>query len=213
LWKSYCGPAAWILSLRSRKIHFLSWCHDVGFPDHCTPELPLQGHNWIITCYAVALIHGRTITGVCIRHVMLLGYIKQAVALHTDCGLPNPHQVDINYIKIMTNAVKKYKTGPKCNEMISDIIFHYIANLASCASEDSLLRAITDWIALGCYTSFCKSMQCSDNHKSFATIDDPNWGDLPNVLPIITEDFIFSSATGHWVHDVNATPNDAITFA
>ena len=92
---------------RSRKIHFLSWCHDVGLPDPCTPELPLQGRNWIIACYAVSLLRGRTITGVRIRHATLLGYIKQAVTLHIDRGLPNPQHVDINYIKVMTNAVKK----------------------------------------------------------------------------------------------------------
>ena len=100
-------------------IHFLSWCHDVGLQDPCTPELPLQGRNWIIACYSVALIHGHTITGMRIRHATLLGYIKQAVALHTDRGLPNLHQVDIYYIKVMTNAVKKYETVPKHKEMIS----------------------------------------------------------------------------------------------
>jgi hypothetical protein len=52
--------------------------------------------------------------------MMLLGYIKQAIALHTDHGLPNQHHVDINYIKVMTNAVKKYETVPKRKEMISD---------------------------------------------------------------------------------------------
>jgi hypothetical protein len=73
----------------------------------------LQGRNWIIACYVVALIRGCTITGVRIRHATLLGYIKQAIALHTNRGLPNPHQVDINYIEVMTNAIKKYESGPK----------------------------------------------------------------------------------------------------
>jgi hypothetical protein len=44
----------------------------------------------------------------------------------------------------MTNAVKKYETVPKRKEMISDSMFHYIAKLASRASEDLLARAITD---------------------------------------------------------------------
>jgi hypothetical protein len=57
----------------------------------------------------------------------------------------------------MTNAIKKYKTVPKCKEMISDNMFHYIANLASRASKDSLVHAVTDCIALGCYTGFQKS--------------------------------------------------------
>jgi hypothetical protein len=80
-------------------------CHHVGLPDPCTLELPLQGRNWIIACYAVLLIWGHTITGIRIQHAILLGYIKQAIALHTDRGLPNLHQVHINYIKVMTNAI------------------------------------------------------------------------------------------------------------
>jgi hypothetical protein len=44
----------------------------------------------------------------------------------------------------MTNAIKKYDFFPKHKEMISDSMFHYIANLSSRASEDSLVRAVTD---------------------------------------------------------------------
>jgi hypothetical protein len=128
--------------------------------------------------------------------VTLLGYIKQAIALHTNRGLLNLQQVDINYIKVMTNAIKKYETVPKRKEMISDSIFHSIANLASRASKVSLVHMVTDWIALGCYTGFRKSEWCSDNCDFYATINDPNWGNQPNELPIITEDFSFASVTG-----------------
>jgi hypothetical protein len=112
----------------------------------------------------------------------------------------------------MTNAVKKYKTVPKRKEMISNSMFHYIANLASRTSKDSLVHTITDWIALGCYTGFRKSEWCSNNHDLYSTINDPNWGDRPITLPIIAEDFSFTSATGRRAHDINAMPNDAITF-
>ena len=147
-----------------------------------------------------------------IRHATLLGYIKQAVTLHTDRGLPNPQQVDINYIKVMTNAIKKYETVPKRKEMISDSMFHYIVNLASRASTDSLVSAITDWIVLGCYTGFRKSEWCCDHHELYPTIDDPNWGDRPNALPTIADDFSFTTATGRRIHDVDATPDTDITF-
>ncbi len=72
--------------------------------------------HWIIACYVVALICGITLTGIRIRHTTLMGYIKQALALHTDRGRPNPKLVDLDYIKIMTNAVKKYQDIPKCQE-------------------------------------------------------------------------------------------------
>jgi hypothetical protein len=143
---------------------------------------------------------------------MLLGYIKQAVSSHIDRGLPNPQHLDINNINVMTNAVKRYKTVPKCKEMISDSMFHYITNLASRASEDSLVRAIMDWITLSCCMGFWKSERCSDNHNTFAIINDPNWGDHHNALPIITKDFSFSSATSCRMHDIHATPIDAVIF-
>jgi hypothetical protein len=97
-------------------------------------------------------------------------------------------------------------------EMISDSMFHYIASLTLRASEDLLVHTITDWIALGCYTGFRKSEWCSNNHNCFTTINDPNWGDRPNALPIIAEDFSFTSTTGQRVHDVDTIPNNAITF-
>jgi hypothetical protein len=175
---------------------------DVGLPDPCTLELPLQGRNWVMACYMVWLIHGHTINGVRIRYATLHGYIRQAMSLHNDRGLPNPHGTDINYVKIMTNTVKKYESVPKCKEMISDSMFHYIADLSSCASEDSLIHAISDWIVLGSYTDFRKSEWCSNHSDSFAWIDDPNWGNRPTALPVIVDDFTFSSTTGRQVHDL-----------
>jgi hypothetical protein len=113
---------------------------------------------------------------------------------------------------MMTNAIQKYKTVPKCKEMISNSMFHYISNLASHASKDFLVHAITVWIALGCYTSFHKSEWCSNHHDSFATIDNCNWGNRPTALPIIGEDFSFSSAIGCCIHDGAALPNKDIAF-
>ncbi len=83
-----------------------------------------------------------------------MGYIKQALALHTNRGLPNPKLVDLDYIKIMTNAVKKHEDVPKCQEIISDGMFHFIAQLVKRSSQDSFVHAIADWIILGAYTGF-----------------------------------------------------------
>ena len=96
--------------------------------------------------------------------------------------------------------------------MISNSMFHYITNIASCASKDLRVHSIVDWIALCCYTGFHKSEWCSDNNDSFTTINDPNWGNCPNMLSIVARDFSFSSATGCRIHDIAATPNDDITF-
>ena len=75
---------------------------------------------------------------------MLMGYLKQALSLHANHGLPNPKLADLDYIKIMTNTVKKYETVPKQQEMISNSMFHYIACLTHHTSHESLVRSITN---------------------------------------------------------------------
>jgi hypothetical protein len=112
----------------------------------------------------------------------------------------------------MTNAVKKYETVPKRKEMISDSMFHYIADLASRTSEDSLIHAISDWIVLGSYTGFHKSEWCSNHHDSFATINDPNWGYRPMTLQVIVEDFTFSSSTGCPVYELSTVADTNVAF-
>lgn len=58
------------------------------------------------------------------------------------------------YIKIMTDTIKKYKTSPKLQEVISSSMFYYIASLYCHAPQDSFIRAVTNWIILGCYRAF-----------------------------------------------------------
>jgi hypothetical protein len=59
----------------------------------------------------------------------MMGYIKQALQLHEHQHLPNPKQKDINYIKIMTDDVKKWDEVPKHQEMISDSMFCHMTKL------------------------------------------------------------------------------------
>jgi hypothetical protein len=51
---------------------------------------------------------------------------------------------NINYIKIMTYAEKRYETVPKCKEMILDSMFHHIATLSQRASNDSFIQTVVD---------------------------------------------------------------------
>ena len=141
-----------------------------------------------------------------------MGYIKQALALHTDRGLPNPRLADIDYIKIMSNAVKKYESVPKRQEMISDGMFHFIARLTKRASQDSFVRAVTDWIILGAYTGFRKSEWCNDHPVDFETITDPQWGTRATSLAIIAEDFSFATCTGARLDDIHNITDSNITF-
>jgi hypothetical protein len=83
--------------------------------------------------------------------------MSQALSLHVDDGMTSPYLADMNHIKIMTHAVKKYKTVPKHKEMISDSMFHHIAALSQRPSGNSFVQAVVNWITLGCYTGFRKS--------------------------------------------------------
>jgi hypothetical protein len=112
----------------------------------------------------------------------------------------------------MTNAVEKYETVPKCKETISDSMFHYIVALSQRASNNSFVQAVVNWITLGCYMGFQKSELCSDHHDSFATIDDPNWGNRPTALPAIASDFTFSATSGRQVHNPASLPDHDVDF-
>jgi hypothetical protein len=96
--------------------------------------------------------------------------------------------------------------------MISDSKFHYIAALSQRASDDSFVQAIVDWITLGCYMGFRKSEWCSDHHDSFATIDNPNWGNRQTALPVIASNFIFSAKSGRQVHNPASLPDHDVVF-
>ena len=80
---------------------------------------------------------------------MLMGYIKQKLLLHADHGLPSLILKVLDYIKIMTNAVKKYEEVLKCLEMISNGMLPFITCLACHASQDSFVCIVTNWIILG----------------------------------------------------------------
>ena len=96
--------------------------------------------------------------------------------------------------------------------MISNSMLHYIARLTCHASCDSLVRSITDWIILGCYTSFHKSQWCSIYHSIFKTIDGPQWYVDVTVLPIISHDFSFMTESSHCLLNIHSTHDNNIGF-
>jgi hypothetical protein len=69
-----------------------------------------------------------------IRHATLMGYIQQAVCCHT--GVP------IDYVLIMTDAVRKYERVPDCREMIHDPMMSEIISRSQAATLDSLTAAL-----------------------------------------------------------------------
>ena len=139
-----------------------------------------------------------------------MGYIKQAPQLHVHRHLPSPKTADLNYIKIMTDAVKKWEAVPKRQEMISDSMFHYMVKLYGQAHPDSLVASLCEWCFLGRYTGFRKSEWCSDHPHEYAKILDPEWGNKPNAIPLIAEDLTFLGPEGQYLGDIdNFADSDA----
>jgi hypothetical protein len=139
---------------------------------------------------------------------MLHGYISQALSLHTDSGLPSLTLADVYYVN-NDYSRKKYETVPKHKEMLSNSMFHSLAHLYK-RSTASFVHAVINSIVLGCYTGFRNSEWGPNHQDSFNTISDPNWGDCPMALPVITEDFGFSTETSQRIRDLVTTSGSTI---
>ena len=143
---------------------------------------------------------------------MLMSYVKQACLLHADCGLPRPTIAAVDYIKIMTAAVKKYKDVPKHQDLIFDGIFHFITHLDHRALHDTFIQSDTNWIILGSYTRFWKSEWCANHPVQFDTITDQKWGNHNATFAIIANDFSYALATGSHILDILSSADQDIVF-
>lgn len=164
-----------------------------------TTNPSLQARNFIIACYAVSLTKGETLLGRNIRYATLKGYIKQAIECHKCRQLPSPELADINYVKIITNAVKKYEKVPNRREMIHDVMFQHIIQIYKKhkdTSPNDLITALCEWMFLGRYVGFRSAEWCHESPTSYKRIDDEEWGDRPDSLALILGDFSFASADG-----------------
>ena len=164
--------------------------------DPCLESSPLQARNYVIACYAVALVQGETIKGFQLRHATLMGYIRRVIQLHTDRHLHNPSSAHINYISLITDAVRKWELVPNRREVIHDAMFHHLLRTSSSHHRDSFHAAATDWSLLGRYTGFRKSEWCQDSPHTYARITDPLWGERPDSIALIAEDFVLKDAHG-----------------
>lgn len=108
----------------TRKNHFLKWCEDMGINTAGTHKCDLQARFFIIACYTVSHEDGKMIQLLKIRHATLTGHIIQASKCHIDWNLPSPCRVQVDYIKTITDAVKKYKIFPHFQEIFYNIMFN-----------------------------------------------------------------------------------------
>ena len=184
-----------------------------------TKLVHLQARNFVVACYAVSLTTGETLLSKKIRYATIRGYVGMAIRCHTDLNLPSPRHADTDYIDVVLDAVKKYEAVPDRREMIHDSMYHHLIDCyesAPLGHPDSLDRAMAEWLFLGRWIGPRKSEWCGDSATSYRTIDDPEWGDRPNALPFILQDFRFLTESGaecpitreHWSDPYMDLPKD-----
>ena len=80
--------------------------------------------------------------------------------------------------------------------------------------SDAKTPAIIEWFLLGRWVGPRKSEWCSDSPTEYKRIDDPEWGDRPDALPFIFQDFRFLTFDGreikiqrhHWQRHTSTLP-------
>ena len=53
-----------------------------------------------------------------------------------------------------------------------------------------------NWSLLGCYTGFRKREWCEDSPRFYNRITNPLWGDRPDLVALIAEEFVLKDAQG-----------------
>ena len=195
---------------RSRQDHFLKWCNTVGAAAGGTQLGDIQARNFLIACYAVALVQGETLLSTKIRHNTLKGYIKMACTCHTNLGLPDPRKAPIDLIKIITDAVNKYEKVPNRREMIHDAMYEHMLVLYKkffLKDPDCFVVSLCEWLFLGRYTGFRREEWCNEKAHEYVRIDDPLW-EGNDVRSVAIEDFTFFDTKGAPVQVPQTTWNE-----
>ena len=147
-----------------------------------------------------------------VRHDTIKGYIRAAVKCHTDRRLPSPRTAAIDYVAVILDAVKKYEKVPNRREMIHDAMYDQILAMYKSgvkSSPDELRPALIEWLLLARWVGPRKSEWCSDSPTQYKTIDDEFWGDRPNALPFIFDDFVFLDSGGRVIPITSALSDKA----
>jgi hypothetical protein len=92
-------------------------------------------------------------------------------------------------------------------------MFHHMIKVALTSLPNDLHSIATDRSLLGCYTGFRKSEWCQDSPHSYARITDPLWGNRPNSIAVIANDFVLKDIDSIVVTISLTTPTSAVQFA
>ena len=164
----------------------MKFCNRMGLDDPGMAGQPPEARNYFLACYAVSLIQGQTIKGVCIKHSTLKLYMKEALAIFVERRLPHDSKPD--FLAIITKAHSDYENVPNRRRMITDGMMAWLIKQADNAPLDSEIRAIVDWIIVGRYTGYRSSEWCQECQKDYARIN--GWPGDP-ALATTRNDFAF----------------------
>ena len=170
----------------------------MGAVDGGTHLPDIQARNFVVACYTVALVEGETLLSKKIRHATLQGYIKMACICHTSVRLPDPRRAPINFIKTITDAVRKYEKVPNRREMIHDAMYEHMLVLYRrfhMKDPDCLLVSLCEWLFFGRYTGFRREEWCNEKPSEYTRITDPLW-EGNDTRSVAIEDLTFFDAKG-----------------
>ena len=157
--------------------------------DPCLTKHPAKARNYFVACYLISLVQGDTIQGGRIKLRTIRNYLTDVEGLFAATKTNLMIVDEINYVKIVLDAIKQFEKVPNRRYMIEDTMVIWLYNEAQkelCI--DSGLSAIVDWIILGRYTGFRKSEWAQSTLSSFQKID--TWEGNP-PLAMILSDFQF----------------------
>ena len=92
--------------------------------------------------------------------------------MYTARSLPDPftyEKLEVNYPEIILKNLKKYESEPKRKEVVTDGMFEYIDEIASCSSDDSLASAFKDWAAWSRYSGPRRAEWCQTRMTIYDT--------------------------------------------
>lgn len=176
---------------------------------------PIGARHFLLSCYVVSLIQGKTIKKIRIRHATLRGYLARATHLHLQRQLPDPTEPTFldgdDLISPLLNAVRAYEQVTDRKEMIFDSMIAHMLLLGKLAPPNSLHSALVDWIILGRVTGVRRSEWCQDGSNIEMTI--PTLAhEVPEPKAFLAEDFTFFDDKGNRIYTLTDKHLSAVDY-
>ena len=169
------------------------------------PGASLEDRNFAITCYLISLALGETINWQHIAASTVKEYFRAYEKLFDGrtyinkkgIEVPIPYRFKKDYISLILTALDKYEgVKDRCN-MITDRMMHLLHKHTKQQPENSLPRALFDWIVVGRYTGASRAEWCQKSQTTFQTIRDvlPEWP-TDEAQAFLAKDFVFLDRHG-----------------